>query len=131
VCRGALSAARLIALRRTFIFLFLNHPKIAILFCHQEDSMRVDLYTKIVLTVIAGVLLLIAINPLVRPKAVEAQNAGGYQFFGVSEGIVVVDQQSNMWLYPMDIAKGTGDFPRALGKISRLGEYPAGVDRAK
>lgn len=94
--------------------------------------MRIDLYTKLVLTVIAGALLMIAANPLIHPKAVEAQNGtSGYQFVGVSDGVIVIDERSNMWLYPMDFANHTGGFPRALGKISHLGEYPDKVDKAQ
>lgn len=66
-------------------------------------------YSKGVLTVIALALVAIACKTIVHPAGVAAQNsAGSYQFVGVPQGIVVVDQQANMWLYPINFVNTRG-----------------------
>jgi len=46
--------------------------------------MRIDLYTKVVLTVIAGLLGVIALRPYVGPEVVQAQGAFSGVQFGAS-----------------------------------------------
>ena len=61
--------------------------------------MRIDWYTKGVLTVIAGMLGVIALRPYVSPDAVQAQGSfAGVQF---SSGPVFFDSRSGeMFIYP-------------------------------
>ena len=80
--------------------------------------MRIDLYTKVVLTVIAVALTTIACNPLIHPSGVAADGplAGVQTSFAAGLGIFVFDTKTGqMWIYEHKKAEYEG-------KITRVGE---------
>ena len=81
--------------------------------------MRIDLYTKTILTVIALALTLIACKSLVQPSDVAAQGSlAGAQFIAVGRGFWAIDTRGgDIWEYPY-----TGGDPTHIGKISQLGK---------
>ena len=82
--------------------------------------MRIDLYTKVVLTVIAVALTTIACNPLIHPSGVAADGplAGVQTSFAAGLGIFVFDTKTGqMWNYGNGIRK-----PEYFGKITKVGE---------
>jgi hypothetical protein len=83
--------------------------------------MRIDTYTKIVLTVIALALAVVAFKPLVEPQAVAAQGPlAGLRVFGTNGGFYVVDEmRGDFWLYGLGF---TGKAAKYLGKMTRPGE---------
>ena len=86
--------------------------------------MRTDLYTKMILTVIAIALLTIACNYFVKPVAVSAQGSlTGVQFFGFGTAIWAVDTHTgDIWAYAFDIDSGNPKPPEHVGKIVQLGK---------
>ncbi len=82
--------------------------------------MRIDLYTKLLLTVIALALVTIACDPLTHPTPTAGQGPlAGVQVsvLTLGAGIFAFDQKTGeMWLY--------GDDNRAkfLGRFTRLGD---------
>ena len=80
--------------------------------------MRIDLYTKVVLTVIAVALMTIAFNSLIHPSGVAADGplAGVQASVAAMGGIFVFDTKTGqMWIY--------GDTkPEYAGKITKVGE---------
>jgi hypothetical protein len=84
-----------------------------------EAHVRIDLYTKTILTVIAVALLMLASNSLMRPGNVSAQGAlTGTQFIALGQGFWAIDTRSGeVWSYPSD-----GSNPSRIGKISQLGK---------
>jgi hypothetical protein len=83
--------------------------------------MRIDLYTKALLTVIAIALLTIAAKPLVHPTSVDAQGSlAGVQFVGGGAGILVFDTRNgDIWQYPWP---NENYAPVKVGKITQLGK---------
>jgi len=81
--------------------------------------MRIDLYTKAILTVIAVALLTIAGNSVVRPTSVSADGAlSGVEFLAIGPGFMAIDTRSgDIWEYPY--RPGT---PSHMGKITHLGQ---------
>ena len=81
--------------------------------------MRIDLYTKTVLTLIALALLVIAGNSVLRPSPVSADNGiGGAHFLAAGQGVWAIDSRTgDIWQYPF----GSGA-PRHVGKVSQLGQ---------
>jgi hypothetical protein len=84
--------------------------------------MRIDLYTKTVLTLIALALLVMAGNSFLRPSPVSADNGiGGAHFLAAGEGVWAIDSRTgDIWQYPQ-YPYGTGA-PAHIGKISQLGQ---------
>jgi hypothetical protein len=83
--------------------------------------MRIDLYTKTILTVIAAALLTIACSSIIQPTSVAAQGSlAGVQFVASGPGFFAFDTRSGeIWQYPypnQDYA------PARLGKITQLGQ---------
>ena len=101
--------------------------------------MRIDLYTKIVLTVIAVMLTLIACRPLVSPDAaVRAEGPfAGVQF--TSDGgpaFTAFDTRTgDVWQYGYnDKAVGSGRpgyHVWHMGKLNKLGELPVGTPETR
>ena len=83
--------------------------------------MRNDLYTKIILTVIAVCLAVVGWNSCARPQIVAADGPlSGVQFFGVGSGLLAVDTRTgDVWVYPL--AENTRSVER-VGKIVKLGQ---------
>jgi hypothetical protein len=81
--------------------------------------MRVDVYTKVILTVIALALLAIACNSVVRPTTVSADSAlSGVEFLAIGPGFMAIDTRSgDIWEYPYEPGN-----PTHMGKITRLGQ---------
>ena len=67
--------------------------------------MRIDLYTKAILTIIAVLLAVIAGSHLVRPQSVAAA-ASDLQFMGGSDMIVMDKTTGGVWKYHMYNAAG-------------------------
>lgn len=65
--------------------------------------MKIDLYTKIVLTVIAFILLASWLKPLISPDAAQATSGGKFahiQVSAISGGIVFFDTRTgDLWVY--------------------------------
>jgi hypothetical protein len=82
--------------------------------------MRIDLYTKMILTVIAVTLLVIAAGSMYRPASVAAQTGlAGVQFVAGGPGIFVFDTRNgDIWQYPYPIDARP---PFKVGKITQLG----------
>lgn len=81
--------------------------------------MRIDLYTKTILTLIALLLAVIAVQPLVHPtRTVQAQGSfNGVQFTGGPGGFWIFDSRSgDVWAY------GTHGEPVQHYKIAALGQ---------
>ena len=70
--------------------------------------MRIDLYTKFILTTIALLLAVIAIKPIVQPTAaVQAQSSlSNLQFLGGGDLIVMDKQSGQIWEYGVQNAGG-------------------------
>lgn len=81
--------------------------------------MRIELYTKTILTVIALLLAVIALRPIIQPQPVMAQgNLTGVQFsVGIGELYAVDTRTGDVWAYKID--RGNV-FEHA--KIIKLGE---------
>jgi hypothetical protein len=87
--------------------------------------MRIDTYTKTILTFIALLLAVITLQPLFHPHAVEAQGPlAGVQFSGGFGGIWAVNtKDGRVWFYE----QGDHDTIKAIhnyGTISALGMPP-------
>jgi hypothetical protein len=83
--------------------------------------MRIDLYTKTILTIIALLLAVIALKPLIQPNAVAAQvNLSGVQFSGIPGGLTAVDTKSGeVWVY---VDTPDAHEVQLIGKINQLGK---------
>jgi len=85
--------------------------------------MRVDLYTKTVLTIATLVLALIALRDLVMPlNARAAVTLDGVQFAAANNpaGLWAIDTRTGkIWLYVMN---GYGSDVRYMGTLSELGK---------
>ena len=88
--------------------------------------MRIDLYMKTILTVIAVALLVIACKPVVQPNGVAAQGPfAGVQFFSDNPkiGIWAVDTKTgDLWQYNFHPGNGTPLEPERVGRITQLGK---------
>ena len=82
--------------------------------------MRIDRYTKAVLTVIALMLVVLVCRSLIQPNVVAAQGSlSGVQFIAMGPGVWAIDTRSgDVWQYPY---RG-GDAPLHIGKITQLGK---------
>lgn len=94
--------------------------------------MRIDLYTKTILTVIAILLAVIAFSGMLQPRRV---SAAGTDFLvmcsscsmGSDEGMLLEDRSTgDLWLYNGDALLGNGK-PTKWGQIN----LPMGITRAK
>jgi len=83
--------------------------------------MRIDLYTKTILTLILLVLMVIALKPMIRPTPVSADSGLiGVQFSAVPGGFYLLDGKTGtLWEY--DFANDSY-YITNHGKITRLGE---------
>ena len=81
--------------------------------------MRIDRYTKTILTIIALLLAVVVLQSLLRPTAVSAQPAlGGVQFTYRPEGFLAIDTKGgDVWLYDIQTKR-----TERLGKITQLGK---------
>ena len=64
--------------------------------------MRIDLYTKTILTLIVLLLAVVALKPIIQPASVMAQGGitAGLVFIGNSSGFVLLDSRSGeTWNY--------------------------------
>jgi hypothetical protein len=79
--------------------------------------MRIDLYTKLVLTVIAGLLGVIALRPYVGPEVVQAQGSfSGVQFTGdANSGSFFDSKTGEVWTY----IQGRPQLKRRLTKLGQ------------
>jgi hypothetical protein len=86
--------------------------------------MRIDLYTKVVLTVIAVMLTFMACKSAVQPIGVAAEGAlAAVQFTGGVGGFWAVDTRGgDVWVYE---DHGNNLTPKYYGKITKLGAVPA------
>jgi hypothetical protein len=85
--------------------------------------MRIDLYTKVILTLIACVLLVIAGNALIKPsRSVTAAGALiGVQFSYAMGSLLAVDTRTgDIWVYGLGGEGGSG--VEHLGRIDELGK---------
>jgi hypothetical protein len=66
--------------------------------------MRTDLYTRMILTVIALLLAAIALKPILQPKPAMAQgNLNGVQFSACTDELYAVDTRTgDIWAYKID-----------------------------
>ncbi len=80
--------------------------------------MRIDLYTKVVLTVIAGLLGVIALRPYVGPEVVQAQGAfAGVQYSALGVGFSFFDPRTgDLWVY------NSGGSLAGNQRLTRLGQ---------
>jgi hypothetical protein len=87
--------------------------------------MRIDLYTKTILTLIVLLLGVIAFKPVIQPKSVAAEGSlNGVQLSGFGSNLWAVDTRSgDIWVY--DIKPGTVSLHR---KIVQLGK-PLSLDQ--
>jgi hypothetical protein len=85
----------------------------------MEAFMRIDLYTKAILTLIALLLAVVASQSLFKPTAVSAQSAlSGVQFTYRSAGFLAIDTKGgDVWLYDIETKR-----TERLGKITQLGK---------
>jgi hypothetical protein len=85
--------------------------------------MRIDIYTRIILTVIALFLAVIALRPFVQPAAVRAQASAplaGVQFIPESASFDAFNTANgDVWLYSWT---GSRYDARYMGRIVQLGE---------
>jgi hypothetical protein len=81
--------------------------------------MRIDRYTKTILTIIALLLAVVVSQSLLRPAAVSAQGVlAGVQFISRSAGFLAIDTKGgDVWLYDIDTKR-----TEHLGKITQLGK---------
>jgi hypothetical protein len=79
--------------------------------------MRIDLYTKTILTLIALLLGVVALKPIFRPDTVAAQSdLSGVQFSGSGGELWAVDTRSgHVWVY--DVKSGQVLVKRNIVKI--------------
>jgi hypothetical protein len=79
--------------------------------------MRIDLYTKLVLTIIAVCLVMSACKSLVQPLGVAADGPfAGVQFSLTLAGLFAIDTKTGeMWLY------GENNAPKYEGRLTKLG----------
>jgi len=86
---------------------------------HDNCSMRIDLYTKAVLTIIAITLSVIASNQLVSPRVAGAQGTfGGVQFSSAGGYSYFFDSRTGeIWSY--SIGDGKMQAKRRLTKIGQ------------
>jgi hypothetical protein len=84
---------------------------------------RIDLYTKTVLTVIALLLTAMILKPLVQPSQASAQaSLAGVQFAAASSSFNAFDTRNgDIWLYSYDSGRYSA---RYLGRITQLGQTP-------
>jgi len=85
--------------------------------------MRIDLYTKVVLTLILLVLAVIALRPVIQPQAVVAQgNLTGVQFTYNGGGFLAIDTRTgDVWDYYAMENPGDGTV-KGHYKITKLGQ---------
>jgi hypothetical protein len=85
--------------------------------------MKIDLYTKTVLTVIAVMLAFMACKSAVQPLGVAAEGPlAGVQFTGAMGGFWAVDTRNGeVWAYTDE---GGNLKPKLYGKITKLGAVP-------
>jgi hypothetical protein len=85
--------------------------------------MRIDLFTKVVLTVIALLLAVIALRPIVQPQAVMAQGSlNGVQFSGAGGDLYAIDTRTgDIWVYDTENGNLEGSLTKHL-KITQLGK---------
>ena len=83
--------------------------------------MRIDIYTKIVLTAIALFLAVIALRPMFQPAPAAAQTAlDGVQFTPSSSSFNAFNTANgDVWLYSYDQGRYAA---RYLGRIAQLGQ---------
>jgi hypothetical protein len=81
--------------------------------------MRIDLYTKTILTLIALLLAVIALKPIVQPQPTIAQgNLSSIQFSGARIGFWAFDTRTgDVWIYNTQTGGCDGHF-----KITQLGK---------
>jgi hypothetical protein len=89
-----------------------------------EALMRIDLYMKVILTIVAIALVTIACKSVVEPTRVAADGPlAGVQFFGLGSAIWGVDTRTgDVWAYGFDVDAGTAKPPAYAGKITQLGK---------
>jgi hypothetical protein len=71
--------------------------------------MRIDLFTRVILTIIALLLAVIALRPILQPQAVMAQGSfSGVQFSSDGALLTAVDTRTGeIWVYDLREARGT------------------------
>jgi hypothetical protein len=84
--------------------------------------MRIDLYTKTILTLIALLLAVIALKPFAQPIAVKADaGLAGVQFWstGMGSSFLALDTKTGaIWLYEHRV----GGVMEYVGKLTQLGK---------
>ena len=88
---------------------------------HIIRAMRVDKYTKTILTVIALLLAAIVLKPIVQPIPASAQvSLNGVQFIPASNSFDAFDTKNgDVWFYSYDGGRYSA---RYLGRITQLGQ---------
>lgn len=83
--------------------------------------MRIDTYTKTVLTAIAVLLAAAVLRPILQPSPASAQTPlSGVQFMPASSSFNAFDAKSgDVWLYSYD---GGAYSAKRLGRIGQLGQ---------
>lgn len=91
--------------------------------------MRIDLYTKTILTSIALLLLAILLRPMVQPSQASAQSPiEGVQFTPSSNSFNAFDTKNgDVWLYSYEGGKYSAKY---LGRITQLGQTMINTLRA-
>jgi len=88
--------------------------------------MRIDTYTKTILTLIALLLAIVVLRPVFQPPTASAQSAfAGIQFLGGPDNLLAVDTRTgDIWEYK------TGDLSNTVvmywGKLTQIGKPLAG-----
>lgn len=79
--------------------------------------MRIDLYTKAALTVIALFLAAVVLKPLFRPETVAAQTGfSGVQLSGFGSNMWAIDSRTgDVWIY--EVKSGAVELHRKLVKL--------------
>jgi hypothetical protein len=82
--------------------------------------MRIDLYTKTILTIIALLLAVMTLKPIIQPASASAQaSLSGVQFTTASGGFNAFDTRNgDVWLYSYNAGVYGAKY---LGRIAELG----------
>jgi len=85
--------------------------------------MRIDLYTKIVLTLIVLMLAVIALKPIFQPQPAIAQGSlNGVQFSATANGFYALDTRTgDIWIYVTNIASPLNGQLVGHYKLNQLG----------
>jgi hypothetical protein len=84
--------------------------------------MRIDLYTKTILTLIALLLGVVALKPIIQPQPVSAQaSLAGVQFSGSVGGFWLFDTKTgDVWAYEK---QGSNTAVTHVGRVPEIGHF--------